>query len=455
LKREKLTIEYMQKIAQERGGLCLSETYVNARTKLLWICSEGHRWEAEPWSVKTGRWCRICSRRKTADSLKATIEDMIKLASERGGKCLSNEYKNARSKLLWECAEGHRWETTPSAITTGRWCHECSSGLGERICRCFFEQLFNTKFPKSLPEWLINEDGNRMELDGFNEELKIAFEHQGSQHYTEETHYFLKSHKEIYKRRRDDETKRLLCAEHGISLIEVPEIPKKLKLYDVKDYIKNEFIKANVNLPANWNNIQVKLVDAYSPSYVDMLRELAHSYGGKYLDEHYLGMRHPARWQCEVGHEWSATPDNIQRGHWCGKCARKRIAEIQRSSIDEMRAVAKERGGHCLSKKYVNAAAKLVWSCKYGHTWETTPGNVKRGHWCKKCAGLEVDTIENMRSIAEQRKGSCVSESYTNANTKLEWICQHGHSWFATPDKVKRGSWCPECAKKNEKTITK
>lgn len=55
----------MQQIARERGGKCLSDSYVNSMTKLLWECSEGHLWEARPGDVKNGKtWCPECHKNK-------------------------------------------------------------------------------------------------------------------------------------------------------------------------------------------------------------------------------------------------------------------------------------------------------------------------------------------------------------------------------------------------------
>ena len=119
----KLTIEEMREIAEKRGGKCLSNTYVNAETKLLWECTEGHKWEATTCSVKYSfTWCPYC-----AGSIKLTIEEMHDIAVERGGKCLSNTYVNTGTKLLWECVKGHKWEEKPSSIKSGKWCIECSN----------------------------------------------------------------------------------------------------------------------------------------------------------------------------------------------------------------------------------------------------------------------------------------------------------------------------------------
>src|SRR2546421_12462666 len=49
-------------------------------------------------------------------SAKRTIKDMQIIAMKRGGKCLSLEYVNSQTKLLWECKVGHRWEAIPNNI---------------------------------------------------------------------------------------------------------------------------------------------------------------------------------------------------------------------------------------------------------------------------------------------------------------------------------------------------
>jgi hypothetical protein len=55
----------MHLLAKNRNGQCISNAYVNARTKLVWRCSKGHEWNATPYSIKGGSWCPICSRKKS------------------------------------------------------------------------------------------------------------------------------------------------------------------------------------------------------------------------------------------------------------------------------------------------------------------------------------------------------------------------------------------------------
>ena len=58
-------------------------------------------------------------------------------------------------------------------------------------------------------------------------------------------------------------------------------------------------------------------------------------------------------------------------------------------------------------------------------------------------------TIEQMRALAKEQKGVCLSKRYGDAHSKLRWRCSEGHEWEATPDvmkkRVKRGNWCTKC----------
>ena len=47
----------MRKIAQDRGEKCLSQKYINSRTKLQWECPEGHQWSATYSFCKTQKHC--------------------------------------------------------------------------------------------------------------------------------------------------------------------------------------------------------------------------------------------------------------------------------------------------------------------------------------------------------------------------------------------------------------
>jgi hypothetical protein len=93
---------------------------------------------------------------------------------------------------------------------------------GERITRRVFEHLFKKPFTRIRPDFLKNpETGRNLELDGYNEELKVAFEYNGMQHYCF-PNGFNKTKQEFEGQLRRDKYKMQKCNEHGIYLITVP-----------------------------------------------------------------------------------------------------------------------------------------------------------------------------------------------------------------------------------------
>jgi tetratricopeptide (TPR) repeat protein len=58
-----------------------------------------------------------------------SLEAMDAYAKMQGGNCLSHQYINPKSKLLWECKNGHQWQATSEEILgNGSWCPRCVAG---------------------------------------------------------------------------------------------------------------------------------------------------------------------------------------------------------------------------------------------------------------------------------------------------------------------------------------
>ena len=185
--------------------------------KLLWKCHRNHTWEARPSNIYSGRWCPHCSGRNNI-----TLQKLKQLAKNRDGKCLSTEYKNIGHHILWECDKGHTWLATPRNIIHKKsWCPKCNVSIFEKECRRIFEKIFLKEFEKIRHPLLRNPKTNfKLELDGYNDDLKIAFEYNGRQHYRRNPLFHTKQQFEELQYR--DKVKSKLCKINRIELIIIP-----------------------------------------------------------------------------------------------------------------------------------------------------------------------------------------------------------------------------------------
>ena len=330
-----ILLHELKKIAEENGGRCLSDKWVSAKTKMEWQCSEGHTWKATPDQIKnTKTWCPKCANRGLtldAEYKEDKLRELQQVASGRGGKLLSSEYTGANAQLEWECAFGHTWRASPSSVNgkSQSWCRQCNQTYSEKLVRIAFEAIFRKGFPNSRPYFLKSEKGRNLELDGYCEELSLAFEFDGSQHFKKTR--FQGSEKALEDIRLRDIEKNELCANQGVTLI---RINYKDDFRDVPKLIQSRIPVAREDLLDFDFNIEPNYRPAYEIENPIMeLQELANSRGGKLISNVYVNIDTKLEWECSEGHRWFAKPDHVKNtGTWCKKCAMTKAWEKRRTT---------------------------------------------------------------------------------------------------------------------------
>lgn len=121
---------------------------------------------------------------------------------------------------------------------------------------------------------------------------------------------------------------------------------------------------------------------------------------------------------------------------------------MKRLSLRDMQVAAALHGGRCLSPSYINCYTPLEWQCARGHRWKAIGHSVRQGHWCKACAvERRRQSRDELAALALSRNGKFAAHAYRNSQTKVPWECGEGHRWLAISNSVKRGSWCPHCSR--------
>ncbi len=161
--------------------------------------------------------------------------------------CANHEDKYDYSKTIYTTAHdkieiickihGSFWQIAWDHIN-GSGCSMCANEkitVREGQCRLIFQRIFNREFPSSRPDFLVNpRTGRKLELDGYDENLKLAFECNGKQHY-EIMDLFDNTAEKLDKTKERDEIKKKICEEMGIKLVIIP-----YWIRNMEEYIRKE-----------------------------------------------------------------------------------------------------------------------------------------------------------------------------------------------------------------------
>lgn len=442
-----LTIDFsiIQSKVKLLGGKIITKKheYKNSKTPINYLCENGHLCTND-WNrlhrakmKENGEklfWCSKCSGKK-----KYTIEDVQKMFKARNGELLTNNYINNKQTLRGRCINKHEFEINVHNMLNNQWCKYCNTGFGESYTRFLLEEMLQCKFPSVYPNWLKG-----LELDGYNEELKIAFEYQGIQHKKYTPHFHDKGISEFNSQQKRDKFKRKKCKDYGVKLIEIDD--ETINKLNLQEYLSREITKLGISTK---NAGEIKIESFYKNFYDDKLKSInliARKKGGKCLSGIYLGESTPLEFICKKGHKFKKKPSGIRKGIWC----LDETCHSKAPAAKRTKAYIEARGGKMLSE-YKNRRSLIAYLCEFGHENFTTWASLQKS-WCSKCSGNKKGTIEGMREIAKSKGGKCLSKEYLGSGTKLEWSCNNNNhpSWWATPSnikptKTKNGSWCPEC----------
>ena len=108
---------------------------------------------------------------------------------------------------------------------------------GELETRAALERIFGKPFVKVRPPWIVNPKTNRrLELDCYNEDLCVACEYNGIQHYVF-PNPFHSTLAEFEAQQWRDAHKAQACQQHGVCLLVVPHTVVRP---EIEDYLRRE-----------------------------------------------------------------------------------------------------------------------------------------------------------------------------------------------------------------------
>lgn len=125
--RKLLEIERRKEAFEEAKYTLCQDTFVDALTKMPYICSQGHHLEMTWSSWQQGVRCSTCA----TNQKKIPIEHIQKVFTVEKYILHSSSYENAHQQMLYTCPKGHNHHTTWNNWQQGYRCPFCSDSSSQ------------------------------------------------------------------------------------------------------------------------------------------------------------------------------------------------------------------------------------------------------------------------------------------------------------------------------------
>ena len=401
---------FQQKINSIYGDVFSFENarYINQRIPISLTCIKHNNVIIkEPQIFLRGHGCDLCFREEALTELSSkTLFEITLFASKLNGICLSKKYLNNEDKLEFQCEAGHLFKNSWSAVKNSlRWCPKCSPNklIGESLARLILEHLLSIK----LPSCYIKEMKG-LQLDGYNDKHKIAFEYQGYQHFSINSHFHL-NHDKYESQLNRDKLKKILSLKNGIILIEIFEF-KTIRSGRIAIFVQQVKEKLdNLNLKYTNEPFELDLVELYrgkkSTLYENAKRIVEKNNG---CIQEFIGSESKHNYFCQMGHEINnrTLSSIIKSNASCPYCESEK-------KYDKIKALIEDRGGKLLFDKLTGKglSEKYKWICDREHRNETKGQYLYSGFWCSKCQ-IENKIIKIDREKLEQFKTDVISGKF-------------------------------------------
>lgn len=308
--KEEAQTKLLERVKTREGWVDI-DAYVTNKTKILFKCKEGHEWSAVPKSIVKGSWCPKCGHRnaKTKSSKEEIIDRILKLTESKMGNVDVSGYANYRSRLWFNCEQGHRWQTTVNKVFSGTWCPNCSGNVREDA-------------KKNLLE-VVKSFGGSAEIDeykNFNTKIRFTCKKRHSWFATPNSVSSGKSWCLICAGLSTEDAKNKLA---GI-------VSERKGIVDLEKYAgANKRLLFQCSQGHSWHTTPSSImtgtwcgrcIGVSKEKAIEDLEKLVSEKGGWFDKSKYKSVSSSIEFKCHDGHIWSARPGNVKHGTWCPFC---------------------------------------------------------------------------------------------------------------------------------------
>jgi hypothetical protein len=372
----------IKKIAEDNGGILLSEKWINSKIKYKFAFSKNditETFERNPYDLIRHGWPK--DKEKYLKKSRGMVQIHSISDNERyirlkniieinGGKIITDKWHGYKKQYDIIDEFGIEQKIHADRVFNNHWISNRGQ-VAQPICKQIFEHLFKEKFiqtKKVLTAKILNRN-RPFELDGYCEKLKIAFEYQGDPSHWDVSH---EKYPIVSER---DQIKKQVCEQLGIKLIQIPAfIDNKYKWSN--EYLFNHVKEAIIETfnfynkkPPHLNNavFQVNHKDIYKfHAIFKEMEEIAMANNAQLITKEITQYKIKLMFKTDDGIEFQIPLKTIRSKGWPKDIAiHIKKSEMRSKSTDdflnEMDTLAKKNGARLISTTWTNCADSYIF----------------------------------------------------------------------------------------------
>jgi hypothetical protein len=173
---------------------------------------------------------------------------------------------------------------------------------------------------------------------------------------------------------------------------------------------------------------------------------------------------------CECGHEFDASLNDINKGKWCSYCGNQKLCKNNECNICYEKSFASHEKVKYWSKKndenprdvFKSSHKKYLFDCECGHEFDASLSDINKGNWCSYCGNPPKKLCKNnecnscyKKSFASHEKAKYWSKKnkenprdvFKGSDKKYWFDCDCGHEFDASLSKITSdNTWCSYCS---------
>jgi hypothetical protein len=160
------------------------------------------------------------------------------------------------------------------------------------------------------------------------------------------------------------------------------------------------------------------------------------------------------KWQCPIGHVYTASVNSRTTGSGCPICAGKQVLVGYNDLATVNPKLANEAfDWNPVDITFGSSKKKLKWKCSRNHVFSSTVANRSNGKNCPYCTNQKVlvgfnDLATTNPDLIESVNGWDPRRYVAGSTKRVSWKCSLGHEYTSTIVNRLKAKSCPYCSNK-------